>query len=216
MSYEVDMVRNPGLEHAAALLYDTRLPYHNFSHVMETLAASRTLIERCRDADLAVQPEIVYGALLFHDAGYQYDHELQGYDSKEAYSARLAARVLNDYGIAASIIDAVQAAILATRCGAACSSREARIVRAADLAGLAHDYYLFRQNAWRLWREDIILGGVAVAWDDWRDQAIHILEHFLAEDLGVSPACYAADGEPWLNKHGRRNIERLRQEPTPA
>lgn len=216
MSYEVDMVRNPGLEHAAALLYDARLPYHNFSHVMETLAASRLLIERCRDADLAVRPEIVYGALLFHDAGYQHDHEQQGYESKEAYSARLAARVLNDYGIAASIIDAVQAAILATRCGAVCDSREARIVRAADLAGLANDYYLFRQNAWRLWREEIILGGVAVAWDDWRDQAIRVLEHFLAEDLGVCPACYAADGEAWLNKHGRHNLERLRQEPSPA
>lgn len=216
MSYESDMVRNPGLEQAAAQLYDTRLPYHNFSHVMETLLISRELIQRCRDADLTVQPEVIYGALLFHDAGYRDDHQQLGFTSKEAYAAALAARMLSDYGIAAAVNCAVQAAILATRCGAECPTREARIVRAADLSGLGHDWRLFRQNAWRLWREEILLAAKPIAWESWRDQAVAMLECFLADDLGFSPRCYAADGEAWLNKHGRKNLERLRHEPSPA
>lgn len=216
MSYEADMVRNPGLEQAAAMLYDTRLPYHNFSHVMEALAISRDLIQRCRDADMSVQPEIVYGAILFHDAGYQHDHQQGGHESKEAYSALLAGRVLNGYGFAALRIEAIQQAILATRCGAPCTTLEARIVRAADLAGLASPYRLFMLNARRLWREEVILSNHEMSWQDWRDQAANILDRFLGEDLGFSPACYAADGVAWLNKHGMDNLERLRQEAVPA
>lgn len=216
MSYEADMVRNPGLEQAAARLYDTRLPYHNFSHVMESLQVSRELIQRCRDADLTVKPEVIYSALLFHDAGYQNDHQQYDFDSKEAYSAALAAPVLGDYGIPEDAINAVQTAILATRCGADCPTREARIVRAADLYGIGYAYPLFVQNAWRLWREEILLSGTAVSWEHWRDHAATVLAQFLDDDLGFSPGCYAADGEAWLNKRGRGNLERLRREPSPA
>lgn len=213
MSYQADMGRNPALEQAAAVLYDTRLPYHNFSHIMTALGNAHELIDHCREADLSVEPGVIYPALLFHDAGY---HEpARGHESKEAHSAALAARVLGDYGIPAARIEAICRAILATRCGADCDTLEARIVRAADLAGLAASYRLFLQNALRLWREDILLRGRDLAWEDWRDEAAAMLERFLAVDLGVSPACYAADGEAWLNKHGRENLARLYRQPDP-
>jgi len=216
MTYLVDMIRNPALEQAAAQLYDSRLPYHNFGHALETLASARELVERCRDADMDIEAAIVYPAALFHDAAYHEDYRQHGYDSKEAYSAALAVRVMHHYGYANARIHAVRSAILSTECGVACESIEARLVRAADLSGLGTSYRLFIQNALRLWREDIILSGRDVSWDSWRDQAVGVLEQFLDEDLGLSPACYAPDGEAWLNKHGRENLERLRCEPFPA
>jgi len=215
MTYLVDMIRNPALEQAAAMLYDSRLPYHNFSHVLETLLASRELVERCREADMDVEPGIIYPAILFHDAGYQDDHRSRGHDSKESYSASLAGRVLRHYGYSSIDIHAIQEAIASTQCGVPCNSLEGRIVRAADLSGLATGYRLFLQNAMRLWREEAILSGQDVRWEDWRDQAVAMLERFLAEDLGFSPACYAPDGEAWLNKYARENLERLRREPAP-
>ncbi len=216
MTYLVDMIRDPALEQAAAVLYDSRLPYHNFSHALETLTASRELVERCREADLGIEPAVVYPAILFHDAGYQDDPRSHGHDFKESYSAALAARVLHHHGYAEAEIQAIRAAILSTRCGAGCESLESRLVRAADLSGLGSDYRLFVQNALRLWREDIILSGRDTDWAEWRDQSAAILERFLAEDLGFSPACYAPDGEAWLNKHGRENLKRLWQEPAPS
>lgn len=215
MTYLVDMIRNPALEQAAAVLYDSRLPYHNFGHVLDTLLVSRELVERCREADLDVEPAVVYPAVLFHDAGYQHNHRDHGHESKESYSAALAGRVLHHYGYSGADIRAIQAAIASTQCGVPCESIEARIVRAADLSGLASIYRLFLQNAMRLWREDSILTGHDVRWEDWRDQAVAVLEQFLADDLGFSPACYAPDGQAWLNKHGRENLERLREEPMP-
>lgn len=215
MTYLVDMIRNPALEQAAAMLYESRLPYHNFSHVIETLLVSRELVERCREADMDVEPAVIYPAILFHDAGYHEDHRRHGHDSKESYAAILAGRVLHHYGYSHADIHAIQAAIASTQCGVPCNSLEARIVRAADLSGLAAGYYLFRQNAMRLWREEAILSGREVLWEDWRDQAVGILEIFLADDLGFSPGCYAPDGEAWLNKRGRDNLDRLRQEPSP-
>lgn len=216
MTYLVDMIRNPALEQAAAQLYDSRLPYHNFSHALETLASARELVERCRDADMDIDAAIVYPAALFHDAGYQEDHRQYGHDSKEAYSSALAVRVLHHYGYASADIHAVSSAILSTECGVECESIEARLVRAADLSGLGASYRLFIQNALRLWREEVILSGREVSWESWRDQAVAILEQFLDEDLGLSPDCYAPDGEAWLNKHGRENLDRLRREPFPA
>lgn len=216
MTYLVDMNREPALEQAAAALYDTRLPYHNFSHVLESLAHARILVERCREADMDVEPGIIYPAILFHDAGYQDDHRQHGYESKEQYSAALAGHVLPDYGYGSARIAEIQEAILCTQCGMPCTSIEARIVRAADLSGLAASYHLFLQNAMRLWREEIILSKKDVPWESWRDRAVEMLERFLAEDLGVAPACYASDGQSWLNRHGTENLERFRHEPAPA
>lgn len=215
MTYLVDMSRHTALEQAAAALYDTRLPYHNFSHVLEALAMARELVERCREADIDVDPGVIYPAILFHDAGYHEDHSRLGYDSKEQYSAVLAGHVLPDYGYGNTQIKAIQQAILSTQCGVPCTTLEGRIVRAADLAGLATSYRLFLQNAMRLWREEIILSGKEVSWEKWRDQAVNTLDQFLAEDLGFSPACYAADGQAWLNKHAAENLARLRTEPAP-
>lgn len=215
VTQRADIIRNPGLEQAAAALYDPRLPYHNFSHALEVLTVGNEYIGRCREADMPIEVDVVYPALLFHDAGYQTDHRVRGFDSKEAYSAELAGSVMHSYQYASGVIAAVQRAIISTQCGIPCETTEAKLVKAADLSGLAADYPLFLQNAMRLWREEAVLSRRLTEWEQWRDNAIEMVERFLTEDLGFSPACYADDGEAWLNKQARANVDRLRSQPNP-
>ena len=90
-----DGIRNPRLEKAAANLYTDEMPYHNFAHVLGTLAAGEILVDRCLAEGVPISPDIVYYALLFHDAGYQEDHTCKGFTSKEGYSAHLAVRLIH-------------------------------------------------------------------------------------------------------------------------
>lgn len=209
------IVRNTKLEQTVAALYDPRLPYHNLGHALDVLAASEELLARCHGEGIRVDAEVVYPALLLHDAGYHQDHVARGFESKEALSADLAASELRRHQYPPKLIEAVQAAILSTRCGAICETIEARVVKAADLSGLAADYQLFLQNSMRLWREDTLLRAVETPWPEWRRRAAGTIERLLSEDLGVSSACYAADGETWLARKGLANIARLREQPRP-
>lgn len=209
------IVRNTKLEQTVAELYDARLPYHNFSHALDVLAASEELLSRCYAEGISVDAEVVYPALLLHDAGYHEDHTAAGFESKEALSAELANRELRRHQYPPRLIEAVQAAILSTRCGVVCQTIEARLVKAADLSGLAADYRLFRQNSLRLWREDALLSSTETPWSKWRSSAASTIERLLSEDLGVSSACYATEGETWLAKKGLANAGRLRDEPDP-
>lgn len=212
----ITMIRDPKLEQVVAALYDPRLPYHNFSHALDVLAAGEEILARCRDERITVAAEVVYPALLLHDAGYHEDYAARGYDSREALSAGLAETELRHHQYPPRLIEAVQAAILSTRLGESCETIEARVVKAADLSGLAADYNLFLQNSMRLWREDTLLKGVEVSWQEWRAHAVDTIERLLSEDLGVSSACYADDGETWLARRGRANVARLREQPEPA
>ncbi|MSR14466.1 MAG: hypothetical protein EXR86_07865 [Gammaproteobacteria bacterium] len=58
------------LEAEAARLYSESLPYHNFRHILVTIAAADKLLARCEEEGIRVEPKVVYYALLFHDAGY--------------------------------------------------------------------------------------------------------------------------------------------------
>lgn len=207
------ITRDPELEQAAAALYDARLPYHNFGHALANIDASQGLLDRCHRENIFVDVAVVYAALLFHDAGYQDDHHAHGCVSKEAWSAELAGVALRRRSAPPAQIRAVQACILSTRCGVPCQTLEARIVKAADLSGLALGYEAFLQNARRLWHEQVLLTGADVAWACWREQAAEVIERYVAEDLGVTPACYADDGQTWLAKAARANSARLREQP---
>jgi hypothetical protein len=50
------------------------MPYHSIKHVQGTLAAGALLVERCLKRGIPIDGEVVYYALLFHDAGYHEKH----------------------------------------------------------------------------------------------------------------------------------------------
>jgi hypothetical protein len=51
-------------------------------------------VERCLKEGVPINGEVVYYALLFHDAGYHENHASMGFTSKEVYSAHLAVQCL--------------------------------------------------------------------------------------------------------------------------
>ena len=74
-----DEIRNAHLEQVAAELYSDQMPYHNFNHVLGTVAAGAVLVERCLKEGVPINGVIVYYALLFHDAGYHESHISKGF-----------------------------------------------------------------------------------------------------------------------------------------
>src|SRR5947199_1684206 len=181
-----DGIRNAHLEQVAAELYSDQMPYHNFNHVLGTVAAGAVLVGRCLKEGVPIDSEVVYYALLFHDAGYHEDHISKGFTSKEEYSAHLAVQCLRAEAIPEDTIERVVAAILSTQRDAQFTSNEEKAVRAADLAGLASDYATFRANVEKLHQECEMLTGHKMAWDDWKISVKETIGFYLSQDIGLA------------------------------
>jgi predicted metal-dependent HD superfamily phosphohydrolase len=178
-----DGIRKPHLEQVAAELYSDQMPYHNFNHVLRTLEAAEVLVERCLKQGIQINGEVVYYALLFHDAGYHEDHFNKGFATKEEYSAHLAVQCLRAVAIPEDTIKRVVAAILSTERDAQFTSNEEKAVRAADLAGLASDYKTFRSDVEKLRKESEMLTGRKVAWDEWKTPTEETVRFYLSEQI---------------------------------
>jgi hypothetical protein len=114
--------------------------------ITSTMYLEHWHVERCLREGVPIYGEVVYYALLFHDAGYHEDHISKGFTSKEEYSAHLAVQCLRAEAIPEDTIKRVIAAILSTERDAQFNSNEEKAVRAADHAGLASDYTTFRSD----------------------------------------------------------------------
>ncbi len=204
--------RAPAVEARARALYREDLPYHNFGHAEETVASGRHIVERCREEGIRIDPMVVYYALLFHDAGYAEDHIALGFPSKEAYSARLATDILSEHGVQGRIIDKVTRAILSTHRNAQFLSAEDKAVRAADLAGLAADWDVFRGNTVHLWEEHRLLQLQDITWRAWLPQAIEVIAFYLAQEIRLTSYFSAPNGVSVFHSRAGTNLERLRAE----
>jgi predicted metal-dependent HD superfamily phosphohydrolase len=208
------MISDETLEKCAAALYSDNLPYHNFSHALRSVEAGREIVARCMKEGVRIEADVVYYALLFHDAGYQDDHKSKGFESKEAYSAWLAAKALKQHGISQSTVRKVVDAIKATHRDAKFTTTEQKAVRAADLAELAADYDTFRANTENLKSEYEMQAGRTLTWEEWVDRAADVIRYFLAQEIRLTSQ-YANDkGESVFHKRVHHNLERLRQEKT--
>ena len=206
-------IRNPEIEAEARGLYSPALPYHNFDHIEDTLAAAATIVARCREENIRIDVEVVYYALLFHDAGYQDDHAARGFASKERYSAALAEPILRRYSVNALQVEKTLGAILATERDALSVSAEQKAVRAADLSGLAADYPRFLQSSLRLKREHEFLYGQALSWAQWQTNSRNVLGHYLTQEIRLTSYYHDGSGESSFHKAVRGNLERLLAEP---
>ena len=202
-------MRDKEIEKIASGYYSPRLPYHNFGHVITVIRESERMLEKCRDEGISADDRIVYYALLFHDAGYNDDHTAQGFDSKEAYSAEIAERVLRGNGVDEEIIGKIKTAIMGTHMDANCTSVEDRIVRAADLSELAADYRVFKKNTLNLKQELEESSNRKVTWEEWKQLAVETIELFLREDMEVTSDYYDENGESKFHKNTRANLATL-------
>jgi predicted metal-dependent HD superfamily phosphohydrolase len=206
-----DGIRNAHLEQVAAELYSDQMPYHNFNHVFGTLVAAELLVERCLKEDIRINSEVVYFALLFHDAGYHEDHISKGFTTKEEYSALLAVQYLRTEAVSEDTIKRAVAAILSTERHAQPTSNEEKVVRAADLAGLASDYKNFRSDVEKLRQESEMLTGRKVAWDEWKASTEETIRFYLSPvSLALPEAC--ADNAATFYAQANQNLSRLLSE----
>ena len=201
------------IEQIAAQYYDPELHYHNFDHIRYVLAAGEEILESCRREGIKIDEEVVYYAILFHDAGFREDHVARGFDSKEAYSAELAVRELTGNGLDSDKVQKVKDAILATHIDAKCVSNEDIAVRAADLSGMADDYRVFKQNTVNLKNELKLMSGKNLTWGEWKDLAAEIIEKFLRQELKLTSDYYNEQGESIFHVNTRNNIQKLMLDP---
>lgn len=207
-----DGIRNVHLEQVAAELYSDQMPYHNFNHVLRTLAAGEVLVERCLREGVPINGEVVYCALLFHDAGYHEDHISKSFTSKEEYSAHLAVQCLRAEAIPEDTIKRVVAAILSTERDAQFTSNEEKAVRAADLAGLASDYKTFRSDVEKLRQESEMLTGSKVAWDEWKTSTEETIRFYLSQEIHFTLPDDCGDNAAIFYAQAKQNLSRLLSE----
>lgn len=209
MNSSLSSLRDPALERRVAALYDPALPYHNFDHVEDTLAAAELIIEHCRGENIRIDPQVIYLGLLLHDAGYHEDHRALGFATKEAYSAALAERVLPDFGIGRARIDKVVGTILATERDAHFVSADQKVVRAADLSGMAAPWPEFLDKSCRLRREVELLSGRPMSWRRWQENSREVLGFYLGQEIRLTGYFYNENGESAFHAAVRDNLGRL-------
>ena len=187
-------LRDPDLETEVAALYSSELAYHNFRHALDTLDAADEITRKCVDEGIRVDAEVVYYALLFHDAGFLDDHDALGFATKEAYAADLAAKNLARRGVARSTIDKVVAAILSTHKDASFVTTEQKAVRAADL-NLKAEYEM--------------LNGKRLDWSQWVANVSATIRFYLSQEIRLTT--YFSDGNGHSRFHNavRANLDRL-------
>ena len=193
----------------AEKLYDETLPYHNFNHVRDVLNASNNILNRCNEESIDVDEEVVFYALLFHDAGYHEDHEAKGFDTKEAYSAHLAEKTLSQYGVKDSTIEKVVQAIHCTHINGVCVSNEDKVVKNSDLFNLCAEYNSFKEASLRLLEEYNLLYGLNINWNEWKQMAVERLEKYLDESIFLTSDAYNESGDIIFIENTRNNIEKL-------
>lgn len=204
---------HPSLAEAAERLYRPDLPYHSFDHVRQVLGFAELILGRCREERIEVDPEVVYLALLFHDAGYHENSLAKGFHSKEEYSAELAAAELERAGVAAATREKVRRAILSTWRDAHFGSNEEKAVRAADLWGLGLDYATFRANAMALMKEYEMLQGHPIAWERWKAHVAKIVEGYTSREIRLTSDFEPEGGESPFRRRVRANLARLARDP---
>jgi predicted metal-dependent HD superfamily phosphohydrolase len=207
-------IRDPQLEAKARALYSEELPYHNFSHILDTLSSADLILERCARENIRIDARVVYFALLFHDAGYHEDHAAKGFANKELYSVDLAQRCLREHGISASLVGKVSKAILATERNAKFVSAEHKAVRAADLSGLAAAYERFLESSLKLKQEHEYLHDEPISWPSWQSVSREVIGFYLSQEIRLTSYFHDENGESAFHKSLRENLARLLSEPS--
>lgn len=191
------------IETEAEKLYSD-LPYHNFDHARKVIKNTEKFIARCRDEKIPVLEEVIFLAALFHDAGYGENEESKGYATKESYAAHLAEQVLLKLKVKKRTIIAVQQTILATYMHAKPTTTEQKILRAADLLGLAGPYEQFRVNAKNLEEESIHLYGK----EKGKEMTRQIITAYIAQDIYLTTKHDDEFGESVFHKKAQENLTR--------
>ena len=199
------------IESLAEKLYGD-IPYHNFDHAKAAVDAGYEIIARCQASGIEVNSDLIRYALLFHDAGYHEDHKKAGFNSKEEYSAYLAGNALKAVGLSGETIESVKRCIISTHKNREFNFLEEKIVRAADLTGLACDYEKFKENAIKLKEETELITGAKMSWDEWKKSVAEIIGFYLNQDIRLTECYKDEDGGSRFHRRTKENLDRFLKE----
>ena len=185
------------------------IPYHNFDHASEAVELGYEIIAKCQASGIEVDSDLVRYSLLFHDAGYHKDHEKEGFNSKEEYSAHLAGEALKSLDVSGETIENVKKCIISTHKDEEFNAVEEKIVRAADLVGLAGEYDQFRKNAIKLKEESEIISGNKISWEDWKRGVEDIIGFYLKQDIRLTECYKDKDGGSIFHNKTKKNLEKF-------
>jgi predicted metal-dependent HD superfamily phosphohydrolase len=177
---------------SARNLYNSRLHYHNFKHVIDTLNYAEKILKQCDKRKISYDEKVICHAVLFHDAGYYINHVKKGFESKEAYSAFLAENILSEAGEPEKHIKDVVNAVLCTHMNGKCYSTNEMIVRAADLSGLTAPYEKFKKNSIDLYKERELLSGKKITWEKYKDEVFNIIRNFLKSQIKLDIGMFSS------------------------
>ena len=204
--------RDSNLEKIAETYYDSRLHYHNFQHILHTLAFGSKILLDCQSEHVTLKKDIVYLAILFHDAGYSEDHIHLGFETKEKYSANLAESVLRTENYPPTEIRAVKEAIVSTERNATFKTAEQQAVRAADLFGMAANYDIFLLNSVKLKKEHEYLSKSKISWDAWKKVSIDVVKDFITHDIPLIGYFKKSDSGSEFSIAVEKNLKRFTAE----
>lgn len=188
------------------------IPYHNFNHASEALESGYEIVARCQASNIDVDSDVIRYSILFHDAGYHEDHEEKGFESKEEYSAHLSEKSLRGIGVSEEIIEKVKSCIISTHKDAEFDTVEQKIVRAADLVGLAGEYEYFRDNAMKLKEEAEMISGNKISLEDWKKGVEGIIGFYLSQDIRLTECYSDEEGGSRFHKKTKDNLDRFLSE----
>ena len=93
-------------------------------------------------------------------------------------------------------------------------TNEDKLVRLADLWGLAADYDQFKLDTVNLKRESEMLGGCQIGWDEWKAMARDRINQYLLEDMALLSDYYDEAGNSVFHARARDNISMLMSDNT--
>lgn len=169
------------------------LLYHNLVHTREVVEAVQLMhvfYKLSAEEDLAVQV-----AAWWHDVGYLYGPP----ENHEARSAEKAREFLTDLNAGESLIQKVEACIMATRMPQKPTGLMEEIICDADLFHLGTT--AFKENSKMLRREIELINGIPMKGSDWRFSTLNLLErhHY-----------FTGFAQERLNEGKKKNLDELK------
>lgn len=193
-------------------LYSNKLKYHNFNHALKVTHSALMLVDRCKRYNIVVREQVVIWATLLHDAGYQFNHTSRGFATKEDYSAYIAKSFLKEQNVPEIIADEVIACIISTHSRAPFVTVEQKIVRAADLWGLAENYKEFKKNTLLLKMEYEFLTKQTISMSEWIKLTKNNLRSYLFEKIVLTPEYANKEGKSHFHQGAKANLLSLTKE----
>lgn len=171
-------------------------PYHNATHADTVWRRVQVLIERCRKFGLDPNEEVLHHSSFIHDILTGMDFRSYGCRSAEALSAQSGMRMLISCGVEATVARESARTVMGTHPESRLVTLEQKILRAADLGGLAGSFNDYLEDFYALKAEAIEVDDFAFF-----AKSLKLLTRYLVRTVRLTPEYFSSNGaSDWHTK----------------